>query len=101
MLSRWELSTFLYICKQLKSNTIVTSLGNNGKKSGTDKRYGTGYYLTKKGNVELLKIEHIEVLQCLEKGYTNVKGVSNTQRIRMIGNAWCIGVTSHIMKFYK
>jgi site-specific DNA-cytosine methylase len=87
--------------KQLKSNTIVTSLGNNGKKSGTDKRYGTGYYLTKKGNVELLKIEHIEILQCLEKGYTNVKGVSNTQRIRMIGNAWCIGVTSHIMKFYK
>jgi len=87
--------------KNFKSNTILTSIGSEGKKSGTNTRYGNGHYLTKKGDVELFKIEHIEVLQCLEKGYTNVKGVSNTQRIRMIGNAWCIGVTSHIMKFYK
>lgn len=87
--------------KNFKSNTILTSIGSEGKKSGTNTRYGNGHYLTKKGDVELFKIEHIEVLQCLEKGYTNVKGVSNTQRIRMIGNAWCIGVTSHIMKYYK
>ena len=87
--------------KNFKSNTILTSIGSEGKKSGNNRRYGNGHYLTKKGDVELFKIEHIEVLQCLEKGYTNVKGVSNTQRIRMIGNAWCIGVTSHIMKYYK
>lgn len=84
-----------------KSNTVVTSLGNTGERSGTDKRYGTGFYLTKKGDISRLRVEHIEVLQCLEKGWTNIKGVSDTQRIKMIGNAWCIGVTSHIMKFYK
>ena len=91
----------LTVRDDFKSNTILTSIGSEGKKSGNNRRYGNGHYLTKKGDVKLFKIEHIEILQCLEKGYTNVKGVSNTQRIRMIGNAWCIGVTSHIMKFYK
>jgi hypothetical protein len=91
----------LSIRDDFKANTVLTSLGNTGERSGNGKFYGTGFYLTKKGDVKRLEVEHIEVLQCLEKGWTNIKGISNTQRIKMIGNAWCIGVTGHIMKFYK
>ena len=91
----------LDIRNDFKSNTVLTSLGNTGQRSGNGKLYGNGFYFTKKGDIKRFEVSHIEVLQCLEKGWTNVKGVSNTQRIKMIGNAWCIGVTSHIMKFYK
>lgn len=91
----------LSIRDDFKANTILTSLGNTGERSGNGQLYGTGYYFTKKGDVKRLTVEQIEVLQCLKKGWTDIKGISNTQRIKMIGNAWCIGVTGHIMKFYK
>jgi site-specific DNA-cytosine methylase len=63
--------------------------------------YGTGFYLDKKGKTKLLTVEQTEILQGLEPGYTNVKGVSETARIKMIGNGWSIYVTGYIMKYLK
>ena len=85
--------------KDNKSNCLVTVLGNTTKETG--KSYGTGFYTTKKGEVKRLTITEAEILQGLDKGYTNVKGVSDTARIKMIGNGWCIPVTGHIMSFLK
>lgn len=82
-----------------KSNCLVTSLGTIGKLDG--KMYGTGFYLNKKGKTKLLTVEQTEVLQGLEPGYTNIKGVSETARIKMIGNGWSIYVTGYIMKYLK
>ena len=87
------------IRKDNKSNCLLTSLGNITKKTG--EMYGTGFYTTKRGNVKMLTITEAETLQGLDKGYTNVKGVSDTARIQMIGNGWCIPVTGHIMSFFK
>jgi DNA (cytosine-5)-methyltransferase 3A len=85
--------------KDNKSNCLLTSLGSITKKTG--KMYGTGFYTTKRGDVKLLTISEAEILQGLDEGYTNVKGVSDTARIKMIGNGWCIPVTGHIMSFLK
>lgn len=82
-----------------KSNCLVTSLGCISKKTG--KSYGTGFYTTKSGSVKRLTINQAEILQGLSNGYTNVEGVSDTARIKMIGNGWCIPVTGHIMSFLK
>lgn len=81
-----------------KSNCLVTTLGNKTKEG---KYYGTGYYQDKNGNVKSLTIEQAEILQGLEVGYTNVEGVSNTARIKMIGNGWSIPVTGRIFKYLK
>lgn len=82
-----------------KSNCLVTTLGSVVKSTG--RMYGTGFYVTKNGTTKQLTVEQAEVLQGLEKGYTNVKGVSKTARIKMIGNGWSIPVTGHIMKQLK
>jgi hypothetical protein len=82
-----------------KSNCLVTILGSQSKKDG--KCYGTGFYQDKKGNVKQLTIEQAEILQGLEEGYTNVEGVSNTARIKMIGNGWSIPVTGRIFQYLK
>jgi site-specific DNA-cytosine methylase len=85
--------------KDNKSNCLLTSLGNITKKTG--EMYGTGFYTTKKGDVKMLTITEAEILQGLDEGYTNVVGVSDTARIQMIGNGWCIPVSGHIMSFFK
>lgn len=69
-----------------KSNCIVTVLGN---KSKDGKCNGTGFYITKTGEVERFTIEDAEQLQGLPKGHTNV-GISQTSREKMIGNGWNI-----------
>jgi DNA-cytosine methyltransferase len=40
-----------------------------------------------------------ERLQTLPDNYTESKGVSNTQRYKMIGNGWTVDVISHILSF--
>lgn len=82
-----------------KSNCLVTSLGCVTKETG--EKYGTGFYVTNKNETKLLTIEQCEILQGLEKGYTDVKGVSETARIKMIGNGWSIYVTGRIMSYLK
>lgn len=77
-----------------KSNCIVTDLGS---KSKDGVYYGTGFYLTKNGNIERFTVEEAELLQGLPKGYTNV-GISNTSRVKIIGNGWNIDT---IEQFFK
>ena len=49
--------------------------------------------------VRKLTINECELLQGLPINYT--KGVSNTQRIKMIGNGWTVDVIKHIFKNLK
>lgn len=79
-----------------KSNCLVTTLGTISKNG---KQYGTGFYRDKTGNIKQLTIEQAEILQGLESGYTNVKGVSKSARIKMIGNGWSIPVTGRIFNY--
>ena len=82
-----------------KANCLITRLGSVVEKTG--EKYGTGFYVNKKGESKLLTIEQAEILQGLEKGYTKVKDVSNTARVKMIGNGWSIPVTGTIIKQNK
>ena len=66
-----------------KSNCIVTATSN------------TGFYI-KDGEYLPYTPEQAEVLQTLDKGYTDVPGVSKTNRLHMIGNGWTIDVIQHL-----
>jgi DNA (cytosine-5)-methyltransferase 3A len=94
-----EYSYPVKIRKDKKSNTLVTKFGNINKTNG--KRFGTGFYEDKKGNIKLLTPEQGEILQGLSKGYTNVEGISQTAREKMIGNGWSIPTTTYILKQLK
>lgn len=45
--------------------------------------------------------EHAEILQTIDLGFTNVDGVSKTDRYKMIGNAWTVDVITHIFSSIK
>lgn len=53
------------------------------------------------GEYHMITPEHAEQLQTIEVGFTNVKGVSNTERYKMVGNAWTVDVISHIFSSIK
>lgn len=72
------------------ANAILTSLGN--AESGS----GTGHYLTVDNMIKTLNVSDCEILQGLPKGYTDVPGVSKTQRIHALGNGWTVPVIAHI-----
>lgn len=84
--------------KDFKSNTLITNLGTLTKDG---RAYGTGFYVNKKGKLKQLSVLEAEVLQGLTEGYTGVAGVSDAQRIKMIGNAWNIPTIVHIMSYLK
>jgi site-specific DNA-cytosine methylase len=46
-------------------------------------------------------IWHMEQLQGLPIGYTDVPGITEDDRIRMIGNCWTIPVIVHLLKNLK
>lgn len=71
--------------KDGKANCLVTSSRS------------TNCYV-KDGVFTVLSPEEAEVLQTVDVGYTNVEGISNHQRYRMLGNGWTIDVISHIFK---
>ena len=52
-----------------------------------------GYYIIRK-----LTAEECEKLQTMPVGYTAVKGNSNTQRLKQLGNGWTAEVIMHIMR---
>lgn len=54
-----------------------------------------------KGYVRPLTIKEMERLQTLPDNYTDVKGVTKTQRGEAIGNAWTVDVIAHIFKNLK
>ncbi len=51
------------------------------------------------GTVRKVTVSEAEMLQTVSVGYTNVEGVSNTARYKMLGNGWTIDVISHILSF--
>lgn len=60
-----------------KANCLVTS---------------RGHYKNIQGNIVSLTPEDCEALQTVPKGYTDVPGVSMTDRIHALGNGWTIDV---------
>lgn len=88
----------LTVRKDNKANCLVTSRGTITEDGRV---YGTGMYVDKKGNVRKISVTQYEVLQGLPEGYTNVAGVSENQRIFMIGNAWNIQTVQGIFEKLK
>jgi DNA (cytosine-5)-methyltransferase 3A len=56
-------------------------------------------YVDTAGVVRELTVEHCEVLQGLPIGYTDVIGVTKTDRMDMLGNGWTVPVIEHIFSF--
>lgn len=75
--------------KDGKANCIVTKSGLTSKVMMTN------------GSTRQLTIGEAETLQSLPKGYTNVPGVTLSQRWKGIGNGWTIDVVSHLFKSIK
>lgn len=75
--------------KDNKANCVTTKRGNTAKIRLFD------------GSVRDITIEEAENLQTLPKNYTKVKGVSETNRYKAIGNGWTISVISHLLKGLK
>ena len=74
-----------------KSVTLKSSSG--GGLGGS-----TGMYLTTKHTIRKLTPLECERLQTLPEGYTDLPGLSKTQRYKMIGNGWTVAVIEHIFK---
>lgn len=53
------------------------------------------------GTLRTITPEEAEVIQTVPKNYTNVPGVSKSDRYKMIGNGWTIDVIKHILKPLK
>lgn len=68
-----------------KANCLVTSSG------------ATNLYV-KDGDVFTLSPEECEVIQTLESGYTNVKGISKSARYKLIGNGWSVDAVVPLVK---
>ncbi len=54
-----------------------------------------------KGKDKVISPEHAEILQTIVVGFTDVEGVSKTDRYKMVGNAWTVDVISHIFSSIK
>lgn len=82
-----------------KSPTIRTAAGGghipNLMLKGTDVHNNRTLEYAK-GNSRKVSPVETERLQTLPEGYTESKGVSNTQRYKMIGNGWTVDVVAHI-----
>ena len=68
-------------------------------RADTDNYISTEYQPEGKTNVRRLTPTECERLQTVSEGYT--KGVSDTQRYRMLGNGWTVDVIAHIFKGIK
>lgn len=98
--------------------SAVMACGTRGRKYKGDKHYTpyttyrrddkfnclvttphmTNKYMDIYGDHKVITPEHAEILQTIPVGYTNVPGVSKTQRYEALGNAWTIDV---IVKFFE
>lgn len=66
-----------------------------------EKNLGTRFYVTNDERIKALMIWHMERLQGLPIGYTDVPGITEDDRIRMLGNCWTIPVIAHLLKNLK
>lgn len=73
-----------------KSVTLTANGGGRGAK--------TGLYLID-GAVRKLAPLEAERLQTLPDNYTDVAGISNTNRLKTVGNGWTVDVITHILSF--
>lgn len=62
---------------------------------------GCRKYLDKNGDIKDITIEQAERLQTVPVGYTDVPGVSEFQRFKMLGNGWTIDVIAHFFRCLK
>jgi site-specific DNA-cytosine methylase len=85
--SKYEIR--LTIRTDMKFNCLVTNPTNTNLVYHTD------------GTVRKVTVQEAEVLQTLPKGYTNVEGVTQAEKYRMIGNGWTIDVIKHLLKPLK
>lgn len=58
-------------------------------------------YLSTDGDIKDINIEQAEQLQTVTVGYTDVPGVSDSQRFQMLGNGWTIDVIAHFFTCLK
>lgn len=79
----------LTIRTDMKFNCLVTNPSNTNLVYHPD------------GTVRKVTVQEAEVLQTLPKGYTNVEGVTQAEKYRMIGNGWTIDVIKHLLKPLK
>jgi DNA (cytosine-5)-methyltransferase 3A len=79
-------SRYSTIRKDQKSNCLT--------KGGTCRKY-----VDELGEVHNLTVEDCEVLQGVPVGYTDVIGVTKTDRYQMLGNGWTVPVIEHIFSF--
>lgn len=88
----WNLKYFQYrrtYWRELKSGVCCCLTANMGTGGNNVP------YILENGEKRVLKIEELEELQGLPKGYT--EGISNTQRKKAIGNGWTVDVIAHIL----
>ena len=58
----------------------------------------TTRYILPDGSIHKYTMNELEVLQTLEKGYTDVPGLSRAVKVKGIGNGWTVDVITHILK---
>ncbi len=58
-------------------------------------------YLDVNGVINIINISQAEQLQTVPVGYTDVPGVSEHQRFRMLGNGWTVDVIAHFFSCLK
>jgi DNA (cytosine-5)-methyltransferase 3A len=75
--------------KDHKINCVLTSKCNTSKIKLSN------------GKIRNLTVPEIEIAQTLPKGYTNVPGVSQTNKWKSIGNGWTIDVVTHLFRGLK
>lgn len=58
-------------------------------------------YYSIDGSIKNITIEQAEMLQTVPVSYTNVPGISESQRFKMIGNGWTVDVIAHFFMCLK
>jgi len=72
--------------RDMKANCIVTSPSPSNK------------YVSYDGELCVMTPEHAEVLQTIEKGFTDIPGISRSKRYELVGNAWTVDVVTHFFE---
>ena len=85
-----------YLHKQ-KTTVRKDGLSNCLTAAGTTIRK----YLSTDGTLKLINIEQAEQLQTVPIGFTDVPGVSDHQRFRMLGNGWTVDIITHFFSCLK
>lgn len=86
---------------KLKRNQNKSSCLTNGAKGDGNHSNMDLLAFVKSGNIRRLLPEECERLQTIPSRFTKINGISNTQRYKMIGNAFTVDVIAHILKFMK